>query len=87
MMPTTTTCAQTPREELRALTRSVVIRVTLSIDRIDITLGLKQLANALGASIDAGNEARPEIVLSIAPELRRAGQGKRLVIGEPYMSV
>lgn len=87
MMPTTTTCARMPPEELRALTRSVVIRVTLSIDGIDITLGLTQLANALGASIDAGNEARPEIVLSIAPELRRAGQGKRLVIGEPYMSV
>ena len=76
-----------PPEESRALTRSVVVRVALSVDRIEITLGLKQLASALGSSVDAGNEAGPTIVLSIAAKLRRSGQGKRIVIGESYQDM
>ena len=73
-------------EELRALARSVIVRVVLSLDRIEVTIGVKQLAHALGSSVNAGNETGPTIVLSIAAELRRAGQGMRLVIGEPNLN-
>lgn len=74
-------------EELSTLTRSVVTRTVLSPDRIEVTIGVKQLADALGSPVNAGNEAGPTIVLEIAVELRRAGQGKRFVIGEPYQNV
>lgn len=73
-----------PPDELRALTRSVVARVALAVDQIDITIGVKQLAHALGFIVKLGDKAEPTIILSIAAALRRAGQGKRLVIGESY---
>lgn len=73
-----------PPEELRALTRSGVARVALAVDQIEITIGVKQLAHALGLVVKLGDKAEPTIILSIAAALRRAGQGKRLVIGESY---
>lgn len=76
-----------PPEEMHALLRSVVTRVTLRADRIDITIGAGRLANALGASTASGRDASPTIDLSIAAELRRSGQGKRMVIGSPYQPV
>lgn len=60
-------------EELHALIRSVVARI-----------GGKQLADALGSPVNADNVAGSAFVLEIAAELRRAGQGKRFVIGKPY---
>lgn len=74
-------------DELRALTRNMVTRVTLSREKIEITIGRKQLGSALGLSINLAGEQEPTLVLSIAAELRRSGQGKRLDIGEPYMNI
>ena len=76
-----------PPEEINALLRSFVIRVSLSLDRIDVTIGVRRLAHALGSLNACGDEAGPTIDLSTAAELRRSGQGKRMVIGEPYQAV
>ena len=59
--------------------------MVLSTEKIEVTIGVEQLAHALGASVNADDEAGRTIVLSIAAELRRTGQGKRLVIGEPHL--
>ena len=37
-----------PTEELRALTRQIVERVNIAPDRIEITIGITRLAQALG---------------------------------------
>lgn len=71
-------------EELHALIRSVVARTVLSPDRIEVIIGGKQLADALGSPVNADNVAGSAFVLEIAAELRRAGQGKRFVIDKPY---
>ena len=76
-----------PPEDINALLRSFVIRVSLSLDRIDVTIGVRRLAHALGSLNACGDEAGPTIDLSMAAELRRSGQGKRMVIGEPYQAV
>ena len=76
-----------PPEEINALLRSFVIRVSLSLDRIDVTIGVRRLAHALGSLNACGDEAGPTIDLSMAAELRRSGQSKRMVIGEPYQAV
>ena len=76
-----------PPEELRELTRSVVAQVMLSLEKIEVTIGVKQLAVALGSPVKSENDTGLTIVLSIPAELRRSGQGKRLVIGEPYMEI
>ena len=76
-----------PPEGMHALLRNVVTRVTLLADRIDITIGASRLAHALGSLNACGDEAGPTIDLSMAAELRRSGQGKRMVIGEPYQAV
>jgi hypothetical protein len=55
-------------------------------DRIDITIGAGRLADALGASTAFGHDARPTVDLSVAAELRRSGQGKRMVIGSPHQA-
>ena len=75
-----------PPEEMHALLRSIVTRVTLLADRIDIKIGVGRLAHALGASTASGHDARPTIDLSVVAELRRSGQGKRMVIGNPYQA-
>ena len=72
-----------PPEDLRDLTRSIVIRVALSVDRIDVAITVLQLARALGLPQGFEDETDAKLVMSIAAQLRRAGQGKRLVIGEP----
>lgn len=66
--------------------RSVVTRVSLLADRFDITIGVGRLAHALGASIASGHDAVPTIDLSVAVELWRSGQGKRMVIGDPHQA-
>ena len=73
-------------EEMHALVRSFVTRVALSVVRLDVTIGVGRLAHALGASASPGTDAGPTIDLSIAAELRRSGQGKRMVIGDPYQA-
>jgi site-specific DNA recombinase len=75
-----------PPQEMHALLRSIVTRVTLLADRIGITIGVGRLAHALGASTTSGTDAGPTIDLSVAAALRRSGQGKRLIIGDPYQA-
>lgn len=75
-----------PPEEIHELLRSVVTRVTLSADRLDITIGAGRLTHALGAIVRPGIDAGRTIDLSVVAELRRSGQGKRMVIGEPYQA-
>ena len=75
-----------PPEELRALTRSIIVSVTLAVDRIEITIGVSQLARALGVGVKSDGAKGDTIKLSITAVLRRSGQGKRLVIGEPNVS-
>ncbi len=67
---------------MRALARQITVRVTLSPDRIEIVVGTGKLADALGCPVSLEKKTEPMIVLSIAAELRRAGKGKRIVIGE-----
>jgi hypothetical protein len=73
-----------PPHQLRALVRSMVARVTLSSDRVDVTLGANRVGQELGAPVKPSDETGPMIVLAMAAMLRQAGQGKRLIIGEPY---
>ncbi len=70
-----------PPDQLRALTRSIVARVTLSSDRVEVTL---VVTHELGAPVMPNDETGRTIVLTMAAALRQAGQGKRLIIGEPY---
>ena len=37
-------------------------------------------------SVASGHDAGPTIDLSVAAQLRRSGQGKRMVIGDPYQA-
>ena len=67
---------------MRALARQVISRVSLSPDRIELAIGAAQLARALGSTVRTEDSTAATINLVIAAELRRAGQGKRLVIGE-----
>ncbi len=75
-----------PPEEMHALLRSVVTRVTLLTDRVDVTIGVGRLAHALGASTASGHDADLTIDLSVAAKLRRSGKGKRMVIGNPHQA-
>ncbi len=72
-----------PPGDMRALTRQVISRVSLSPDRIEVAIGAAQLARALGSTVRTEDATGATIRLAIAAELRRAGQGKRMVIGEP----
>lgn len=71
-------------DETQVLLRGLVTRVALSVDRIDVTIGVGRLAHALGVTINPGHIGGPTINLSVAAQLRRSGQGKRMVIGNPY---
>ena len=71
-----------PPDDMRALARQIIGRVKLSPDRIEVTIGIGKLAGALGSTVSLEKGTEPTIVLSIAAEVRRAGQGKRMVIGE-----
>ena len=68
--------------DMRALTHQVISRISLWPDRIEVAIGAAQFAQALGCSLKLDRETAPAITLAIAAELRRAGQGKRMVIGE-----
>ena len=57
---------------------------SLSPDRIEVAIGAAQLARALGSTVRTEDATGATITLAIAAELRRAGQGKRMVIGEPF---
>ena len=76
-----------PPHEMQALLRSFMTRATLSADGVDVTIGVGRLALALGAPVISGNDAGATIDLSVAAKLRRSGQGKRMVIGDPYQTV
>lgn len=69
-------------DDVRSLARQIISRVTLSPDRIEVAIGTGKLTGALGCPVSLENGTEPAIVLSIAAELRRAGKGKRMVIGE-----
>ena len=71
-----------PPGDMRALARQVISRISLSPERIEVAIGAAQLARALGATGRTEDATEATIHLEIAAELRRAGQGKRLVIGE-----
>ena len=70
-------------EDMRALARETVDRVTLSTQGIEMTIAATKLAQALGVAVDCENRDVPMITLSIAAALRRAGRGKRLVVDGP----
>src|SRR5262249_61548812 len=55
----------------------------LSPDQIEIVIDAVQLAGALG--VEGRNESASDcsIILTVPAELRRSGQGKRMVIGDP----
>jgi site-specific DNA recombinase len=71
-----------PPDEVRALVHEIVTRVVLTPDRIAIEIGTAGLGHALGVSVAATDPPQQTIVLSVTAALRRAGKGKRLVIGE-----
>ncbi|MBA4228648.1 MAG: recombinase family protein, partial [Hyphomonas sp.] len=75
-----------PPEAMKELLRSIVARVTLLADRIDVTIGADRLAHALGASTASVHDAGSTVDLSVAAELRRSGQGKRMVVGDPHQA-
>jgi hypothetical protein len=72
-----------PPETVRAVIRQTVARVALSPDQVEIVIDAVQLASALG--VEGKNESASDrsIVLTIPAELRRSGQGKRMIIGDP----
>jgi hypothetical protein len=72
-----------PPETIRDIVRQAVARVTLAPDQIEIAIDTLQLAGALG--VEGKNESALDhsIILRVPAELRRSGQGKRMVIGDP----
>lgn len=69
-----------PSAELTEFVRSSVERVSVAVDRIEVSVGRSKLLNMLGGGQASKEENVAPIVLSIAANLRRAGKGKRLVI-------
>jgi hypothetical protein len=70
-----------PPVEMKSLVLDIVERVTIAANRIDIWVNRAKIAAAPEAG---GRSHRPDldpVVLSIEAKLRRAGKGKRLVIG------
>ena len=66
-----------PPVELKSLVQEIVDRITVAADRIEIQLSRAKIAAAL-----QGQRPDPDpVVLSIEAKVRRAGKGKRLVIG------
>src|SRR6185312_8149111 len=72
-----------PPETVRAVIRQAVARVTLSPDQIEIVIDAGKLAGAL--DVERKNESASDgsIIFTVPAELRRSGQGKRMVIGDP----
>jgi site-specific DNA recombinase len=70
----------TPPIEMRSLVRAIVEQVIIAADRIDIHLNRAKIAAALQVKVQSEPNLNP-VVLSIEAKLRRAGKGKRLIIG------
>ena len=69
-----------PPIQMKSLVRDIVEQITVAADRIEIRLNRAKVA----AALEAGESQRPDldpVALSIEAKLRRAGKGKRLVIG------
>ena len=72
-----------PPETIREIVRRAVARVALSRDQIEIVIDAVQLAGALGMKRKNESASDRSIALTVPAELRRSGQGKRMVIGDP----
>jgi site-specific DNA recombinase len=70
-----------PPVEMKSLVQDIVERVTVAADRIEIRLSRAKVAAALEAGEWSQRPDLDPVVLSIEAKLRRAGKGKRLVIG------
>ena len=68
-------------DEVRALAHKIVTRVVLQPNRIAVEIGRVGLGDALGISSETQGTSQQPIVLSVPAALRRAGKGKRLIIG------
>lgn len=70
-----------PSAEVMEFVRSSVERVSVAVDRIEVSVDCSKLLNVLGGGgpVSIDDNFAP-VVLSIAANLRRAGKGKRLVI-------
>ena len=73
-----------PAESHRELIPKIVSEVKLSVDEITVSIRLVTLANELGPSIPFTVDNEPSLILPIAAKLRRAGKGKRMIIGDAY---
>ena len=71
-----------PLIETRRLAREIVERVTLAADRIEIRLARAKVAAALHADLPGDLNNFEPLVLSVDVSPRRAGKGKRLIIGD-----
>jgi site-specific DNA recombinase len=70
-----------PPVELKSLVQEIVDRITVVADRIEIQLSRAKIASALQVGERSQRPDLDPVVLSIEAKVRRAGQGKRLVIG------
>jgi hypothetical protein len=67
--------------ELKSLVQEIVDRITVAADRIEIQLSRAKIAAALQVGERGQRPDLDPVVLSIEAKVRRAGKGKRLVIG------
>ena len=70
-----------PPVELKSLVQEIVDRITVAADRIEIQLSRAKIAAALQVGERSQRPDLDPVVLSIEAKVRRAGKGKRLVIG------
>jgi site-specific DNA recombinase len=70
-----------PPVELKSLVQEIVDRITVAADWIEIQLSRAKIAAALQVGERGQRPDLDPVVLSIEAKVRRAGKGKRLVIG------
>ena len=70
-----------PPVELKSLVQEIVDRITVAADRIEIQLSRAKIAAALQVGERGQRPDLDPVALSIEAKVRRAGKGKRLVIG------
>ena len=70
-----------PPVEMKSLVLDIVERITIAANRIDIRLSRAKIAAALQVGERGQRPDLDPVVLSIEAKVRRAGKGKRLVIG------
>ena len=75
-----------PPVELKSLVQEIVDRITIGADRIEIQLSRAKIAAALQVGESGQRPDLDPIVLLIEAKVRRAGNGKRLVIGNDARS-